>query len=169
MSSSTRGPSTPSTPLNPKKVKNEDDNSMDDLTKDLEDPVPEPNIQEIPTTKLGELFKIFIQNSSTFFHLYFLTLGDRIEVCPIRLTSVSYRNRVCFILFVAGGQATASTSSKKDSDLQPIKSGTLADLDEEMDRADDNSQAGKVPASESTNAVGVSPNYSGRSVRFVMF
>lgn len=50
---STRGPSTPSTPLNSKKVKNEDDSSMDDLTKDLEEPVPEPNIQEVPVTKLG--------------------------------------------------------------------------------------------------------------------
>lgn len=53
---STRGPSTPSTPLNSKKVKNEDDSSMDDLTKDLEEPVPEPNIQEVPVTKLGAFF-----------------------------------------------------------------------------------------------------------------
>ncbi|KAK7586055.1 hypothetical protein V9T40_003931 [Parthenolecanium corni] len=100
---STRGPSTPSTPLNSKKVKNEDDSSMDDLTKDLEEPVPEPNIQEVPVTKL------------------------------------------------AGGQSSSS-SSKKDNDLQPLKSGTLADLDEEMDRTEDSNQTGKVPGSESTNA-----------------
>lgn len=56
-------------------------------------------------------------------------------------------------LFIAGGQSSSSSSSKKDSDLQPLKSGTLADLDEEMDRTEDSNQTGKVPGSESTNAV----------------
>lgn len=56
-------------------------------------------------------------------------------------------------LFIAGGQTSSSTSSKKDSDMQPLKSGTLADLDEEMDRTEDSNQTGKVPGSESTNAV----------------
>lgn len=57
MPSSTRGPSTPSTPsMNIKKIKNEDDSSTDDLTKDMEEPIPEPNVQEVNVTKLGKIF-----------------------------------------------------------------------------------------------------------------
>lgn len=52
---STRGPSAPPTPsTNPKKNKNDDDScSADDLTKDMDEPVPEPNIQEVPITRIS--------------------------------------------------------------------------------------------------------------------
>lgn len=51
---STRGPSAPSTPsMSSKKMKNDDDSSTDDLTKDMEEPLPEPNVQEINVLKLG--------------------------------------------------------------------------------------------------------------------
>lgn len=72
-------------------------------------------------------------------------------------------------VFVAGGQSSSS-SSKKDNDLQPLKSGTLADLDEEMDRTEDSNQTGKVPGSESTNAVFLRIALDDqRFLKFVMF
>ncbi|XP_039281683.1 SWI/SNF complex subunit SMARCC2 isoform X1 [Nilaparvata lugens] len=74
--------------VNPKKVKSEEE--ADDLTKDMDEPTPEPNVQEVTVPKPG-----------------------------------------------------SSTSSKKDSESQPIKSGTVADLDEEMDKGED-SQTGKM-------------------------
>lgn len=39
--------------MNSKKSKNDDDSSTDDLTKDMEEPIPEPNIQDVPVTKLS--------------------------------------------------------------------------------------------------------------------
>ncbi|CAG2068099.1 unnamed protein product, partial [Timema podura] len=75
----------------------------DDLTKDLEEPLQEPNIAEVPVPKL-------------------------------------------------------SSSSKRDSDLQPIKGGTLADLDEDMsERAvgeDSSSQGPKDTQENSTQSGG---------------
>lgn len=53
------------------------------------------------------------------------------------------------ILF--GSKGNASSSGKKDSDLQPLKSGTLADLDEDAEKEKDY-QASK-PSSDSTNQV----------------
>ena len=59
----------------------DDDKDSDDLTKDMEDPSPEPNIQEVPLPK--------------------------------------------------GGPGSGATSkSTKDSELNPVRGGTLADLDE---------------------------------------
>lgn len=44
-----------------------------------------------------------------------------------------------------------SSSSKKDNDTQPIKSGTIADLDEEAaERTEDNSQTGKTSTDTTT-------------------
>ncbi|KAK7864658.1 hypothetical protein R5R35_012427 [Gryllus longicercus] len=68
-----------------KKHKGEEE--ADDLTKDMEEPPAEPNIQEVTILKPG-------------------------------------------------------SSSKKDSDLQPIKGGTVTDLDEETEKGED-SQTGK--------------------------
>lgn len=56
---SARGPSTPSTPVNSKRVKNEDDSSADDLTKDLEEPTPEPIVQEVSMAKIGKRLEFF--------------------------------------------------------------------------------------------------------------
>lgn len=42
---------------------------------------------------------------------------------------------------------SSSSSSKKDNDALPIKSGTIADLDEESERADDSQ-----PSKASTEA-----------------
>lgn len=96
---SARGPSAPSTPsMNSKKSKNDDDSSTDDLTKDMEEPIPEPNIQDVPVTKLSN--------------------------------------------------PAVTSSSKKDNDLQPLKSGTLTDLDEDMEKNEDNQMCKVV--SEST-------------------
>lgn len=81
--------------VNPKKIKSEDE--ADDLTKDMAEPTPEPNVQEVVVVKPG-----------------------------------------------------CSSSSKKDNDTQPIKSGTIADLDEEMERAEDNSQPGKTTSTDTT-------------------
>ncbi|XP_050420804.1 SWI/SNF complex subunit SMARCC2 isoform X2 [Adelges cooleyi] len=67
--------------------KNKVDDDSDDLTRDLEDPIPEPNITEI---------------------------------------SVNLNQ-----------SKTGSSSSKKDSDSQPIRSGTLMDLDEDLDKGED--------------------------------
>lgn len=84
--------------VNPKKIKSEDE--ADDLTKDMAEPTPEPNVQEVVVVKPG-----------------------------------------------------CSSSSKKDNDTQPIKSGTIADLDEEMERAEDNSQTGKTSTDTTTQDV----------------
>ncbi|XP_050546490.1 SWI/SNF complex subunit SMARCC2 isoform X2 [Daktulosphaira vitifoliae] len=68
--------------------KNKVDDDSDDLTRDLDDPISEPNISEI---------------------------------------SVNLNQ-----------SKTGSSSSKKDSDSQPLRSGTLMDLDEDLDKGDDN-------------------------------
>ncbi|KAL1122966.1 hypothetical protein AAG570_003290 [Ranatra chinensis] len=70
---SSRGPS-----VGPKKIKSEEEEN--DLTRDMEDPTPEPNIQEVSMPK-----------------------------------------------------PTGSSVSKKDSESQPVKSGTITDLDEETE------------------------------------
>lgn len=49
--------------MNVKKMKNDDDSSTDDLTKDMEEPVPEPNVQEINITKLGMHANILLKNT----------------------------------------------------------------------------------------------------------
>ncbi|VVC40429.1 Homeobox domain-like,BRCT domain,SMARCC, N-terminal,SANT/Myb domain,SWIRM domain,SANT domain,SMARCC [Cinara cedri] len=67
--------------------KNKVDDDSDDLTRDLEDPISEPNISEIN---------------------------------------------------VNVSQVKTGSSSKKDSDSQPIRSGTLMDLDEDLDKSEDN-------------------------------
>ncbi|XP_069673998.1 SWI/SNF complex subunit SMARCC2 isoform X2 [Periplaneta americana] len=69
-----------------KKHKSEEE--ADDLTKEMEEPPPEPNIQEVTVPKPG-------------------------------------------------------SSSKKDNDLQPIKGGTMTELEEEADKGED-SQTGKA-------------------------
>lgn len=76
-----------------------DDDESEDLTKDMDDPPAEPNIQEVKPPS----------------------------------TSVS-------------GPATPTT--KRDPDMAPLKSGTVQDLDEEIERGED-SQTGK--ASENSN------------------
>ncbi|XP_026812991.1 SWI/SNF complex subunit SMARCC2 isoform X1 [Rhopalosiphum maidis] len=68
--------------------KNKVDDDSDDLTRDLEDPISEPNISEV-----------------------------NLNISQIK---------------------TGSSSSKKDSDSQPIRSGTLMDLDEDLDKSEDN-------------------------------
>ncbi|XP_075223805.1 SWI/SNF- related protein mor isoform X3 [Lycorma delicatula] len=73
---------------NPKKVKSEEE--ADDLTRDMDEPTPEPNVQEVTVPKPG------------------------------------------------------CSSSKKDSDTQPLRTGTMTDLDEEMERDRDDSQTGKM-------------------------
>ncbi|KAK6639223.1 hypothetical protein RUM43_007493 [Polyplax serrata] len=81
---SARGPPTPA--VNNKKYKGEEES--EDLTKDMEDPPSDTNIQEVNCTKPG--------------------------------------------------------TSKKESDLQPIKGGTMTDLEEaDMDKVDENSQTTK--------------------------
>ncbi|XP_054262815.1 SWI/SNF complex subunit SMARCC2 isoform X2 [Macrosteles quadrilineatus] len=71
-----------------KKPRSDDnDDEGDDLTKDMAEPTPEPNITEVPVPKPG------------------------------------------------------SSISKKDIDTQPIKSGTIADLDEEGEKNDDGDPA----------------------------
>lgn len=47
-------------------------------------------------------------------------------------------------VFNAAHSSTTASSSKKDSDTQPLKSATLTDLDEEADKGED-SQAAKFP------------------------
>mgnify|MGYP002715712327 CR=1 FL=1 len=82
---STRGPPTPA--VNNKKHRGEEES--EDLTKDMEDPPSDTNIQEVNCTKPG--------------------------------------------------------TSKKDSDLQPIKGGTMTDLEEgDMDKVDESSQNTKT-------------------------
>ncbi|XP_073999997.1 SWI/SNF- related protein mor isoform X2 [Rhodnius prolixus] len=78
-----RGPA-----IGPKKIKSEEEEN--DLTRDMEEPTPEPNIQEVPIPKPGV------------------------------------------------------TPNKKDSENQPVKSGTMMDLDEEAADRGEDSQMGKV-------------------------
>ncbi|XP_046658694.1 SWI/SNF complex subunit SMARCC2 isoform X2 [Homalodisca vitripennis] len=79
-----------------KKSKSDDaDDEGDDLTKDMAEPVPEPNITEVPVPKPGV------------------------------------------------------SLSKKDIDTQPIKSGTMTDLDEEGEKNED-SQPVKTPDPQSS-------------------
>lgn len=91
-----RSPSPPPKPIKRKSgrspavgvsKKHKGEEESDDLTKDMEEPPAEPNIQEVTILKPG-------------------------------------------------------SSSKKDSDLQPIKGGTVTDLDEETEKGED-SQTGK--------------------------
>ncbi|KAK9509493.1 hypothetical protein O3M35_006800 [Rhynocoris fuscipes] len=74
--------------LGPKKIKSEEEEN--DLTRDMEEPTPEPNIQEVPIPKPG------------------------------------------------------ITPNKKDSENQPVKSGTMMDLDEETGDKGEDSQMGKI-------------------------
>ncbi|CAH0389358.1 unnamed protein product [Bemisia tabaci] len=86
-----RSPSPPPKQLGKRKSsskKPRGDEDGDDLTKDMPEPTPEPNIAEVSVPKQG-------------------------------------------------------VSSKKDSDSQPLKTGTLADLDEDMDKGED-SEMGKM-------------------------
>lgn len=103
--STARTPSTPSLHVSMKKVKSEDDISVEDYTKDMDEPTPEPNVQEVPVTKSGP---------------------------------------------------SSIVSSKKDSDTQPIKSGTLIDLDESSDKLDESSLSTlSVPVTVNASAVTV--------------
>ncbi|KAJ9584608.1 hypothetical protein L9F63_021050 [Diploptera punctata] len=73
-----------------KKHKSEEE--ADDLTKDMEEPQPEPNIQEVTVPKPD---------------------------------------------FDVIGNLAFGSSSKKDNDLQPIKGGTMTELEEEPDKGED--------------------------------
>lgn len=77
-----------------------EDMEAEDLTKDMEDPVPEPNIVEVPVPK------------------------------------------VCH----------AAVNNKKDHELQPLKGGSVADLDEAEDKGED-SQTGKTSESNTQEFV----------------
>lgn len=73
----------------------------EDLTKDMEDPAPEPNVVEVTVPKV-----------------------------------------VC----------SSSVSNKKDHELQPLKGGSVADLEEAEDKAGDDSQTGKTTSASESNA-----------------
>ncbi|XP_023930309.1 SWI/SNF complex subunit SMARCC2 [Lingula anatina] len=82
-----RGAAGRSTPSSKKKATSYKDEDSEDLTKDMEDPTPEPNIQEVHIPK----------NAS-------------------------------------------SSRSGKDSELQPIKGGTLMDVEEDADGVEENKE-----------------------------
>lgn len=92
----------------------------------MEEPIPEPNVQEVPINKCSKLvFRDFPVLSEDFmYQLLILFLPDNLSV----------------------------PTSKKDSDLQPIKSGTLVDLDEDAEKAEE--VAVTKPTIEVNNIVG---------------
>ncbi|GAB0092331.1 SWI/SNF complex subunit SMARCC2 [Sergentomyia squamirostris] len=87
-----------------KKTRSGDGDDDEDLTRDMEDPQPEPNIQEVQ--------KVPPNTSST------------------------------------ASPATPS-NKQRDSELMPIKGGTVTDLDEDMERGED-SQTGKTSDNSNT-------------------
>lgn len=91
------------------------DDAEEDLTRDMEDPTPEPNITEVPKQSASS-------NAAT------ATSG-----------------------LATPSPATPSNTKAREAEMQPIKGGTLTDLDEDMAGGDD-SQHGK--ASDHSNAAG---------------
>ncbi|XP_059622605.1 SWI/SNF complex subunit SMARCC2 isoform X2 [Phlebotomus argentipes] len=87
-----------------KKTRSGDGDDDEDLTRDMDDPQPEPNIQEVT--------KVQPNTSST------------------------------------ASPATPS-NKQRDSEMMPIKGGTVTDLDEDMERGED-SQAGKTSDNSNT-------------------
>lgn len=61
-----RGPA-----IGPKKIKSEEEEN--DLTRDMEEPTPEPNIQEVPIPKPG-LYSNIIIHFTILFYIYKITI-----------------------------------------------------------------------------------------------